>query len=218
MKSNEAIQKDVQDAIKWEPMLRAAQIGVTVNDGIVTLTGNVDNYAKKWEAEQATKKVNGVQEVVEEISVQLDASRIENDQEMATAILNGLLYNWDVPNERIKVTLENGWVTLEGDVEWNHQREAAEMSVHNQRGVKGITNKIVIRNKSKDNIELKDIKSALTRNAAMNDADIEVKVSENKVSLHGTVHSFYQKDEAERTAWNAPGVYNVQNDLVIEYR
>ena len=217
MKTNEQLQKDVEDSIKWEPLLNAAEIGVTAKDGVVTLTGIIDSYTKKIEAEAATKQVSGVKAVVEKIEISFGNSiGIKSDGEIATEVLNGLQWNWDVPNEKVKVKVERGCVTLEGELEWNHQKEAATRSVNNQTGVKGVTNNIIIRNDSKDKIELKDIESALSRNWSIDDGDVEVEVTGNKVTLKGIVHSFYARDEAERMAWNAPGVHNVLNELVIE--
>jgi osmotically-inducible protein OsmY len=217
MKTNEHLQKDVEDAIKWEPLLNAAEIGVTAKDGVVTLTGSVDSYAKKIEAEAATKKVSGVIAVIEKIEIWFsNGAGIKTDEDIATEVVSGLQWNWDVPNEKVKIKVENGWVTLEGELEWNHQKEAAARSVNYQNGVKGLTNNIIIRNNTKDKIELRDIESALYRNWSIDDGDIDVKVSANKVTLTGVVHSYYARDEAERIAWNAPGVYNVDNELVIQ--
>lgn len=217
MKTNEQLQKDVEDAIKWEPLLHAAEIGVIAEDGVVTLTGIVDNYIKKMEAEAATKQVSGVRAIVEKIEVNFgDRLTIKTDIEIANEVLHGLQWNWDVPNEKVKVKVENGWVTLEGELQWNHEKEAATRSVNNQIGVKGVTNNIIITKNTKDKIELEDIENALYRNRYINDGDVEVEVAGNKVTLTGTVHSFYARDEAERMAWNAPGVSLVSNELVIE--
>jgi len=218
MKRNEDLQKDVQDAIKWEPLLNAAEIGVTAKDGVVTLTGVVDSYSKKLEAEDAAKNVDGVKAVVEKIKIKFSSNLgIKDDNEIANEVLNAFKWNWEVPNDKIKVKVEDGWVTLEGVLEWNFQREAAKNLVNNQIGVKGLTCNITIKSETHDDIEKKDIENALGRNWSIDDDDIEVKVSGNKVTLNGTVHSFYQKDEAERIAWNAPGVWIVDNELVIEY-
>jgi len=217
MKTNEQLQKDVEDNIKWEPLLQAAEIGVTAKDGVVTLTGIVDSYTKKIEAEAATKKVSGVKAVVEKIEISFSNSAgSKSDAEIATEVLNALQWNRDILTEKLKVNVENGWVTLEGALVWNHQKENATRSVNNQIGVKGLTNNIIIRNDIKDKIELKEIEKALNRNWSITDGDIEVEVSGNKVTLKGNVHSFYARDEAERIAWNAPGVCNVLNELVIE--
>jgi osmotically-inducible protein OsmY len=218
MKTNENLQKDVQDAIKWEPLLHAAEIGVIVKDGIVTLTGTVDNYIKKTEAENAAKNVSGVKAVVEKIEVKYDNFwNGKSDQEIATEVLSALRWNWNVPNDIIKVKVESGWVTLEGDLTWNYQRESAKNSVKNLEGVKGITSNIKIISKNADKIEKAAIENALSRNWSINDNDIEVKVKANEVTLSGVVDSYYQKDEAERIAWNAPGVWSVNNELAVGY-
>jgi VCBS repeat-containing protein len=128
-----------------------------------------------------------------------------------------LQWNWNVPNDTIKVKVENGWVTLDGDLAWNYQRESAKNAVKNLEGVKGITNNIKIKSDNTDTIEKVAIEKALSRNWSINDNDIEVKVKANEVTLAGTVDSYYQKDEAERIAWNAPGVWSVNNELSVGY-
>ncbi len=218
MKNNAELQKMVQDAIKWEPLLNAAEIGVTVKDGIVTLTGVVDSYAKKTEAERATKNVMGVKAIVEKIEVKFTSlAAKKDDNEIAKEILNAFRWNWEVPNDGVKVKVEDGWVTLEGELQWNYQKEAARNAIKNLMGVLGVTNNIKIKSKSLDKIEQADIENALRRNWSINDSDITVVVNENKVRLGGTVSSFYQKEEAGRIAWNAPGVWMVDNEIIVEY-
>jgi osmotically-inducible protein OsmY len=217
MKTNEDLQKDVQNAIKWEPLLSAAEIGVTAKDGVVTLSGIVDSYSKKIEAESATKSVTGVKAIVEKIEIKFGSSWNKNDNEIATEVLNAFKFNWEVPSDKVKVNVENGWVTLEGELEWNYQKEAAKKAISTLMGVKGVSNNIMIKSDMRDAIEKDDIECALERNSSTDDEGISVKVSGNKVILNGIVHSFYQRDEAERIAWNAPGVWNVDNQLVIEY-
>ena len=217
MKKNEDLQKDVQDAIKWEPLLNAAEIGVIAHDGIVTLTGVVDSYAKKSEAEEAAKSVAGVKAVVEKIEIRFGNSWNKNDTEIATEVLNALKWNWEVPGEKVKVKVEDGWVTLEGELHWNYQREAANKTVKNVIGVKGVSNNITIKSETHDAIEKRGIERAFVRNWSMCDQDIDVKVTGNRVMLNGTVDSLYQKEEAGRIAWSAPGVWAVDNELVIEY-
>jgi osmotically-inducible protein OsmY len=217
MKSNEDLQRDVQNAIKWEPLLHAAEIGVTAIGGVVTLTGTVDSYAKKLEAEDAAKKVAGVKALVEKIEIKFSSTWKKDDTEIANEVLNALKWNWEIPSEEIKVKVENGWVRLEGNVQWNYQREAAKKVVKNLAGVLGVTSDIKINIEAKDNIEKKDIQDALLRNWSINEQDIDVKVLGNKVTLNGTVDSWYQRDEAGRIAWNAPGVWAVENELVVEF-
>src|SRR5450432_1091034 len=218
MKTNAELQKDVQDAIKWEPLLNAAEIGVTAKDGVVTLTGVVDSYLKKTEAEDATKNVAGVKAVVEKIEVKFSSSWAKkDDNEIAKEVINAFKWSWEVPNDKVKVRVEKGWVTLEGELEWNYQREAARNAVKNLMDVTGVTNSIKIKSDFHDAIEKREIEGAISRNWSLNGLDIQVKVSGTKVSLTGDVESWYQKNEAGRIAWNAPGVLSVDNQLEIEY-
>jgi len=217
MKSNEELQKDVQDAIKWEPLLNAAEIGVTCKDGVVTLTGTVNNYSKKTEAEDAAKRVSGVKAVVEKIVVDFGDTNFIDDNKIATEILSAFKWNWDVPNDTLKVKVEDGWVTLDGELEWNYQKEAAKSSAVKQPGVKGVINNIVINLQTQDEVEREEIEKALARNWSVSTQNIMVHVIGNRVTLSGTVSSLYQKDEAARIAWNAPGVWNVDNKIEIVY-
>lgn len=215
MKTNELLQKDVQDAIKWEPLLNAAEIGVIAKDGIVTLTGVVDSYAKKMEAEEAAKKVAGVKAVVEKIEIKIGVSIKSDDTEIAKELVHSLNLSTQVPHEKINVKVEDGWVTLSGELNWNYQKEAAQKLAVNLSGVKWVTNDITLKSETEDKVEKTDIENALTRNWTLDDKNIRVEVIENKVVLKGSVNSWYQKDEAGRIAWNAPGVISVNNELVV---
>jgi osmotically-inducible protein OsmY len=218
MKTNEDLQKEVQDAIKWEPLLQAAEIGVTVKDGVVTLTGTVDNHIKKIEAETAAKNVKGVKAVVEKIEIKYSSFwDAKTDLEIANEVISALRWNWNVPNDTVKVKVEDGWVTLEGELNWNHQREAAKNAVKNLEGVKGIYTNIKINSDRTDSVEKEAIEKAFSRNWSINDNNIEVKVKANEVTLIGAVSSYFQKDEAERIAWMAPGVESVNNELSVGY-
>ena len=218
MKTNADLQKDVQDAIKWEPVLSVAEIGVTAKDGIITLTGTVDSYRKKMEAEEAAKNVGGVKAVVEKIEIKFHSEwEKKDDNDIATEVLNAYQWNIEVPKDRVKVKVEEGWVTLEGELEWNFQKDAAKNAIRDLAGVVGVINNITIKATTKDEIERKDIESALERNWALNDSEIYVKVSGTKVTLTGTVHSLYQKAEAARIAWKAPGVSSLYNELVVDF-
>ena len=148
MKTNEDLQRDVQDAIKGEPLLNAAEIGITVRDGIVSLTGIVDSYAKKTEAEEAAKKVAGVQAVVENIDVRLDTVRPKEDYEIARDVVNALNRIQQIPDDKIVVKVEKGWVTLEGELNWPSQKEAAKRIVNAIISTEGLTNNITVTNLS----------------------------------------------------------------------
>jgi osmotically-inducible protein OsmY len=218
MKNNEELQNDVQEAIRWEPLLNAAEIGVTAKEGVITLTGVVDNYTKKAEAEDAAKNVSGVKAVVEKIDVKFtNNEEKKNDNEIAAEILKAFKWNWRIPNDKIKVIVENGWVTLAGELKWNYQREAVKESVKNLLGVIGIANNITIKNNESESIEKADIESALRRNWSVSDNDITVSVSGHTATLSGMVDSWYQKEEAGRIAFNALGVWAVENELVVDY-
>ena len=217
MKSNEELQKDVQNAIKWEPYMNAAEIGVTAKDGVVTLSGTVDSYSKKINAERAAKNVVGVKAVAEDIEINYGASHKQNDTDIATSVMSAWKYNWNVPEDRIKVKVEDGWVKLEGEVPWKYQADAAKNSINNIDGVRGVSNLIKVKSESKDSLEKKDVENALKRNWSINSKDVKVEVNHNKVKLTGLVHSLYQKEEAGRLAWNAPGVWSVENELAVIY-
>ncbi len=215
MKTNETLQKEVQDAIKWEPSLHAAEIGVIVKDGIVTLTGTVDSFTKKVEAETAAKNVAGVKAVAENIKIHFESSFAKNDTEIANEIVSAWRWNWNVPDNKLKVKVENGWITLEGNVEWNYEKEAARKSVEKLNGVVGVSNNIILKSTYKDAVEETSITRAFGRSWSLNDNDVKVHVNHNNVKLTGTVSSLYQKDEAARLAWNTPGVWSVENELHV---
>lgn len=217
MKTNEELQKDVQNAIQWEPLLNAAEIGVTVKDGVVTLTGNVDGYYKKKEAESAAKSVSGVKAVVEEIEIVYAHSPHKTDGDIANEVLKALKENWAVSQDRLKVQVENGWVTLEGELTWNFQKQDAKSAISYLPGVKGVTNEIQIKSDVKNAIEKKDIEQAFQRSWSLNAKNITITVLGNNVKLTGFVDSIYQKEEAEEIVWKAPGIRSVDNNLVVEY-
>lgn len=217
MKNNAELQTDVQNAIQWEPLLNAAEIGVTVKDGVVSLTGVVDSFLKKTEAENAAKKVLGVKALVENIEVKFPSNWTKSDTEVANEILRAFETNYSVPNGKISVKVEKGWVTLDGELHWNYQREAAKNAVKHLAGVKGVINNLKIRSETHDAIEKKDVESAIDRNWAVEDSDINVSVSGTTVTLTGTVDSWYQKEEAGRIAWNTPGIWHLKNELAVDF-
>ncbi|MEO6883907.1 MAG: BON domain-containing protein [Bacteroidia bacterium] len=217
MKNNSELQTDVQNAIKWEPLLNAAEIGVTAKDGVVSLTRVVDSYVKKMEAENAAKKVIGVKALVEKIEVKFPSAWTRTNNEIAKEVLSALKSNWTLPNDKLTVIVEDGWVTLEGELPWNYQREAAKNAVNYLSGVKGVTNNIKIKSESHDVIDQEEIEDAIARSWSVDDNDIQVKVSGTTVTLYGSVTSWYQKEEAERIAWKTSGIWHVKNELVVDY-
>jgi osmotically-inducible protein OsmY len=215
-KSNTELQQDVLSELKYEPSVDASDIGVTAKDGIVSLTGNVKSYMEKWSATHAAERVAGVKAVTDELKVDLPAFHIRDDQDIARAAINALKWHVWVPSDRIKVKVDSGWVTLEGQVDFKFQRDAAEDAVRYLTGIKGVTNLVTIKKPAVVPSEVKDkIDSALERAAEVDADRITVRVEDDKVILKGKVSSWVERQEAERAAWSAPGVNFVEDDLVI---
>lgn len=215
MKTNEKLQRSVQNAIKWEPLLHAAEIGVSVKDGVVTLSGIVDSYAKKLEAEEAAKKVLGVRAVAQNIKVEINDVWNKNDTEIATTVLNALKLSLDISSENINIEVEKGYVTLNGELPWYYQKELAEKTVSQLLSVNGVANKIVIVPNIKNFFEEEAIKPYLSENWLLANCDINISITKSQATLTGVVKSLYQKDLAERIVWNSPGVSSVNNNIHI---
>jgi osmotically-inducible protein OsmY len=215
MKNNEELMKNVLNAINWEPLLHAAEIGVMVKDGVVKLSGSVDTYAKKGEAKTAVKNVAGVKKVFENFTVVCKAKDKRTDTEIKLAIEKLFHFNWDIPTEKITVIVTNSWVFLSGDLEWEYQRETTTAAVKNLIGITGITNHIRMVKTSNDTFKKRKIENALERNDTINQKDIDVVVIDTVVRLSGTVETLFQKKVAEIIACNIAGVKEVKNDLKI---
>jgi osmotically-inducible protein OsmY len=216
-KNNDVLLKEVKEAIKWEPILNSNDIDVSVNDGIVTLGGTVDNYTQKKEAEQTAKNIAGLKAIVDDVKVDLYFSAIKSDTDIAASVLKALHENWAVPDHLLKVTVENGWVTLEGILHWNFQRKAAENAIRYLEGVRGVIDKIKIEAEIKNELEKEFVEKALRRSWLLDIDNIRVRVDNKTITLSGIVSSLFQKEEAERIAWNTPGVWYVDNELLVEF-
>jgi len=215
MKSNTQLQRDVMDELQFEPTVDASNIGVIAKDGIVTLTGKVSNYAAKYAASEAAERVTGVKAVTDEMKVDLPAYHQRDDQDIAQAAVNALKWHVWVPKDALKVKVDKGWVTLEGTVDYRFQQTAAEDAVQNLTGVTGVSNLIGLRAVVvPSDIKVK-IENALNRAAELDGERIKVEVDGNKVVLRGKVASWAERDEAERAAWSAPGVWDVDDKLEI---
>jgi len=215
MKTDSVLKKEVEEELKWEPSVNAAEIGVAVKNGVVTLTGYVNSYPEKWAAERSVKRLKDVKAIAEEIEVKLLGSSQRTDGDIAKAASNAIEWNTYIPRDRVKVMVHDGWVTLEGEVEWWYQKGAAETSVRNLSGVRGVANKITIKPKlSVENVET-EIKKAFQRNATLDARQIWAETSGSRVILHGKTRTWLERQEAEDGAWAAPGVTAVEDQITV---
>jgi osmotically-inducible protein OsmY len=218
MRTDAIIKEDVLNELDWEPSIDATKVGVTCVNGVVTLSGYVNTFTEKLAAERAAKRVFGVRAVVEEIEVKIGGVYKRTDQDIAQAALNNLRWRTNVPDKDISLKVENAWITLEGTVEWNFQKEAAKNAIKDLAGVRGVTN--IIRVKSAvEPSNIKDkIKKAFERNATLDADHVNVRVDGHKVILSGSIQSMAEKKQAEEAAWAAPGVTEVVDNLEIQIK
>ena len=216
MKTDLEIKQDVIEELKWEPFLNASQIGVSVKEGVVTLSGNIDSYSKKIAAEKATKNVLGVKAVALDLEVNLPGSSIRNDTDIAEAVVNALKWHSAVRENKINVKVESGVVTLEGIVDWEFQKNSARMMVENLMGVKGIVNTIQIKQKTSIEDIKQKVSAAFHRSATIDASGIDIEIIDNKAILKGNVRSWAEKEDAENAVWSANGIERVDNRLEIK--
>ena len=215
MKTDSELQRDVLDELAWEPSVDAAEIGVSVENGVVILNGTVKSLTQRWTAERIAQRVEGVRAVTDELVVKLAGDSQLTDADIAQAAVNVLDWNTSVPSNRVKVLVQNGWITLQGSVEYHYQKLAAESSIRHLKGVKGVSNLIGINPRVSAGDVIHAIKKALHRAAQVDAEKISVEASAGKVILRGNVRTWAEREEAERAAWGAPGVTDVQNDIRI---
>jgi osmotically-inducible protein OsmY len=217
MRADEDIKRDVEAELRWDKDIDSTDIAVAVKDGVVTLTGFVRSYTQKYEAERAAKRVAGVLAVANDLEVRLPVIHQKPDPEIAREVVEEIKSELPYSHSMIKAIVNNGWVTLEGDVEWNYQKERAEAAARRVRGVKGITNFIMIKPRVEPEDVKQKIEEAFKRNAEVDANNIEVEAHGSEVILKGTVRSWAERQEAERVAWLAPGVRKVENRITISY-
>jgi osmotically-inducible protein OsmY len=216
-KSDTQLQQDVLAELKWEPSINAAQIGVEVKDGIVTLAGHVNSYAEKWEAETATQRVAGVKALAVEMDVKIEGTNSRTDADIARSAEHVLQWTTYLTKDAVKIKVEKGFVTLTGEVEWQYQRQAAAGAIRYLMGVKGVSDQITIKAKVSAPVVKSDIEAALKRRATQDANEISVSVHGTDVTLTGRVHSWSERELARNTAWGTPGVRNVVDNTTMSY-
>jgi osmotically-inducible protein OsmY len=215
MKSDTQLRTDVLAELDWDPAIKAGTIGVTAKEGVVTLTGHLGSHAEKLAAERAAQRVQGVKALAVEITVKLPAGDERTDADIARAVEHALEWNVLVPNGKIKPMVEAGWVTLNGEVEWEYQSGAAENAVRRLMGVTGVSNLVKISPRVHAAEVEKKLREALARQAQRESDRIQISVDGSKVALRGSVHSFAESYAVQNAAWSVPGVTSVENDLVV---
>jgi osmotically-inducible protein OsmY len=215
MRSDSEIERDVKEELDWEPDLDPTDIAVSVRNGVVTLTGFVRSYTDKYAAEQAAKRVAGVRAVANDLEVRLPSVDERPDPEIARDAVAAIKSQLPISGENIKVIVKNGWVTLEGEVEWQYQKNTAENAVRRIKGVKGVTNYISLKPRAEPSEIKRKIQEAFRRNAEVDANRIQVDIRGSEVVLRGTVRSWIEREEAERVAWSAPGVTKVIDEIVV---
>jgi osmotically-inducible protein OsmY len=215
MKSDSEIEKDVKAELQWDPDLDATDVAVSVKNGVVTLTGFVKSYTDRYEAEAAAKRVAGVIAVANDIEVRMPSVDERPDPEIARDAAAAIKSQLPISSENIKIIVKNGWVTLEGQVEWQYQRQTAENVVRRIKGVKGVSNTILLKPRAEPTEVKRKIQEALRRSAEVDANRIEVEARGGEVVLKGTVRSWIEREEAERAAWAAPGVTKVEDRIVV---
>ena len=216
MKTDMQLHNDVVAELAWDPRISEKEIGVAAMDGVVTITGSVPSYADKWAAERAAERVAGVKAVANELVVSVPSTFTRTDTDIAHAVVDALAWDVQVPDAKIKSTVTNGWVTLEGDVEWRYERDAAARAVRNLAGVRGVTNNLTVTPRRVSTYDVShSIKQALERRAERAAERITIETDGGVVTLKGSVPSFGDRRAAEGAAWSAPGVTEVRDELAV---
>ncbi len=215
IKADTVLQHDVLDELEWEPSLDASKIGVAADHGVITLTGFVHSFSDRWTAEHVAKRVAGVEAVANELEVRLTSLAAPNDADIAQRALSALDWNVSVPKGAVKVAVTEGWLTLEGNVEWYYQKRAAEDAVRSLFGVRGITNSVIVKPHVRAAEVKEKIEAALRRSAELDARNISVDATGDKVVLRGRVRSWAEHEDALQAAWSAPGVVRVEDHLAI---
>lgn len=215
MKTDAELKRDVTAELAWDPAVRETGIGVAVKDGVVTMTGHLETFAEKYAALRAAQRVGGIKAIALELDVKLAPDHKRSDTEIAASAEQALKWNTVVPPDAIRLTVDHGWVTLRGELEWDYQRRSAEKAIRPLIGVVGISNEITLRIKPQAADLSRKIEEALTRQAIREAKQIQIAVDGNTVKLTGTVNSWHEREAAQGVAWSAPGVHAVVNELRV---
>lgn len=215
MRTDIQIQKDVIDELRWDPSISEKEIGVAVMDGVVTLTGFVPSFAERYEAEVAAERVIGVKAVACELQVNLPSTAIKSDTDIAHKAIGSMEWDVMVPDDKIKLRVIDGWITLDGEVTWQFEKDAAFRAVRYLSGVRGVTNLIRVKARASKFEVSRAIKDALRRSAELDAEKVTVAATDGVVTLKGKVRSWAERQDAERAAWSAPGVTKVVDELLI---
>jgi osmotically-inducible protein OsmY len=213
--SDKTLRQTVMDELEWDPSFNAQHIGVAVEEGVVTLTGHVGSYIERLAAEKAVKRVKGVRAIAEEIEVRFPGDKKTSDDQIAKRALDVIAWDSTIPKDKIQIKVQNGFVTLSGEVDWFYQRDDAEAAVRKLTGVKGLSNEVKVKPQVRGTDIKQRIETALKRNAEVEADAIKVTVQEGRVILDGKVKAWYERELAERTAWSAPGVISVEDRISI---
>ena len=215
MKTDKQLQMDITEELRWEPRVRDEEIGIEVRDGVVTLMGTVPDFAQRVRAERAVERVAGVRAVAQELTVKVPNTHLRSDTDLAHQVVNTLAWDTEVPFQAVKAKVDDGWVTLEGEVEWQFQRNAPERAVRYLSGVKGVSNLLKLKAHASPYDVAQHITAALSRSAEADAKKIKVSATGGKVTLTGTVRSWPERADAERAAWSATGVSEVDDRLAV---
>jgi osmotically-inducible protein OsmY len=215
MKTDAEIRRDIESELRWDPSINDTRIGVTVSNGVLTLTGDVPNYSDRWAADDIARRVGGVRAIANDIQVKIPQAGARTDTDIAATAANALQWHVSLSDSQLKPLVKDGWVTLSGQVNWGYQRIAAENTVRSLLGVKGVTNDIHVASKVKAGNVKQSIEDAFKRHAILDAKDIEVNVDSATVTLNGHVHSWREREDAYLAAWAAPGVSAVENRLSV---
>ena len=216
MRTDTEIRHDVERELQWDPSIDDKRLGVAVQNGVVTLTGDVPNYSDRWLAEDIAKRVSGVRALANDIQIQIPASGTRNDTDLAEAAANALKWNVSLTGTSVKPIVKDGWVTLDGQVNWGYQKAAAETTVRGLIGVTGVANHIRVTSNVRPTDVKQKIEDAFKRHAVLDAKDIEIDVEGSTVILNGHVHTWGEREDASRAAWAAPGVIAVENRLAVQ--